>query len=137
MKSLRILLLSGAVAMFLGQPLHLLASVGPSPEALRQTIRDYVSTEESRKGAFKVFDSKMGVSRSLQLERVHERVGKTGDYYYSCADLKDVESGDLLDVDFDIQDDAGKLSVVDIRIHKDNGKPRFTYDENDNIVPLT
>lgn len=108
----------------------------PTPEMLRQTIRDYVTAQEASKGAFKVFDSRLGKERSLTLERVHERVGKTGNYYYSCADLKDVETGDLLDLDFDVSDAGEELKVVDIRIHKDNGNPRFTYDSNDNIIPV-
>jgi hypothetical protein len=108
----------------------------PTPDMLRQTIRDYVSAQESSQGAFKVFDARLGTERTLTLERVHERVGKTGNYYYSCADLKDVQTGDVLDLDFDVSDAGGELKVVDIRIHKDNGSPRFTYDSNDNIIPV-
>jgi len=44
--------------------------------------------------------------RRLELVRVHERVGKTGDYYYSCTDMKDVNSGDELDLDFNISDEG-------------------------------
>lgn len=124
------------VGAFIGQGLASQALAEPTPDALRQTIRDYISAEESAKGAFSVFDSQMGKARALRLEAVHERVGKTGNYYYSCADLKDVETGDLLDVDFDVSDNNGQLAVVDIRIHKDNGKPRYTYDENDNMIPV-
>ncbi|MBI4549608.1 MAG: hypothetical protein HY714_01610 [Candidatus Omnitrophica bacterium] len=108
----------------------------PTPEMLRQTIRDYISAQQASQVAFKVFDSRIGQERTLTLERVHERVGKTGDYYYSCADLKDVQSGDVLDLDFDVSDAGGALKVVDIRIHKDNGTPRYTYDANDNIIPV-
>jgi hypothetical protein len=70
------------------------------------------------------------------LIRVHERVGKTGDYYYSCTDMKDLVSGDELDLDFDISDMGQELRVVAVRIHKDNGKPRYTYDSNDNMIAL-
>jgi len=28
------------------------------------------------------------------------------------------------------------IFVVDTRIHKVDGKPRYTYDENDNRIPL-
>ncbi|MBI4430985.1 MAG: superoxide dismutase family protein [Candidatus Omnitrophica bacterium] len=50
--------------------------------------------------------------------------------------MKDVKTGDLLDLDFDIQDEAGNLKVADVRIHKDNGDPRYTYDDRDNRVPV-
>ena len=89
-------------------------------------------------GSFTVPDaSQKGKLRVLQLVRVHERVGKTGDYYYSCTDMKDATTGDELDLDFDVSDTGGILKVVAVRIHKDNGKPRYTYDANDNLVPLS
>ncbi len=131
-----IILLFAALSLCFGRSAILVAAGEPSPEALRNTIRNYVSREESAKGTFSVFDTKIGVIRALKLERVHERVGKTGNYYYSCADLKDTKTGDLLDLDFDVTDTNGTLKVVDVRIHKDNGKPRYTYDENDNMVPV-
>lgn len=113
-----------------------MAFAEPSAEALRQTIRDYVGVQEKAQGAFKIMDERSGQMRDLTLIRVHERVGKTGDYYYSCTDMKDVASGDVLDLDFDIEDLNNVLKVVDVRIHKDNGNPRYTYDANDNRIPL-
>jgi len=109
----------------------------PSAEELRDTIRTYIANQEKLQGAFGIVDERTNSLRRLELVRVHERVGKTGDYYYSCTDMKDVDSADELDLDFDIEDKAGELSVVDIRIHKDNGKARYTYDDNDNMIPLS
>ncbi|OGX04897.1 MAG: hypothetical protein A3G87_04580 [Omnitrophica bacterium RIFCSPLOWO2_12_FULL_50_11] len=108
----------------------------PSPEMLREFIRAYLAQQEKLQGAFAIVDPRTGGLRRLELVRVHERVGKTGDYYYSCTDMKDVQTGDLLDLDFDVEDLGGKFGLVDIRIHKDNGSPRYTYDENDNLIPL-
>ncbi len=129
-----LLLTLGIAGFLIYRPLPLFAE--PTPEALRSTIRNYVDAEEQSKGFFSVVDPKTGAARKLKLERVHERVGKTGNYYYSCADLKDTETGDLLDLDFDVSDANNELKVVDIRIHKDNGKPRYTYDANDNMIPV-
>ncbi len=109
----------------------------PSAEQLRQTIRQYIQWQEKATGAFTIPDPfGKGKLRTLTLVRVHERVGKTGNYYYSCTDMKDAATGDTLDLDFDISNAGRDLKVVAIRIHKDNGDPRFTYDANDNIVPL-
>ena len=108
----------------------------PTPEALRQAVRDYIGEAEKAQGAFSVTDERTGASRTLELVRVHERVGKTGNYYYSCTDMKDVKTGDLLDLDFDVVDEGGLVSVADVRIHKDNGKPRYTYDDKDNRIAL-
>jgi hypothetical protein len=111
-------------------------AVEPSAEELRGTIRQYVQDQEANQGAFLIKDERGDIVRRLTLVRVHERVGKTGDYYYSCTDMEDAASGDLLDLDFDIEDQGGRLKVVDVRIHKDNGVPRYTYDDNDRRIPL-
>ena len=109
----------------------------PSADQLRDTIRKYIQWHEQSLGSFTIPDPKAkGKLRTLSLIRVHDRVGKTGDYYYSCTDMKDVATGDQLDLDFDISDGGKKLKVVAVRIHKDNGKPRYTYDEHDNLIAL-
>lgn len=110
----------------------------PTAEQLRDRIRQHIAEQEQAEGAFTIADPNQGGQvRTLTLIRVHERVGKTGDYYYSCTDMKDVNTGDTLDLDFDVSDEEGTLEVVDVRIHKDNGNPRYTYDANDRMIPVT
>lgn len=110
----------------------------PSAEELRSTIRTYIQTQEKLTGSFTIPDSReKGKLRTLSLIRVHERVGKTGAYYYSCTDMKDVATGDELDLDFDVSDTGEELKVVAVRIHKDNGNPRYTYDAKDNLIPVS
>ena len=111
-------------------------AVEPSAEQLRQSIRDYIGEIEAEAGEFSIEDEVGGETRILSLVRVHERVGKTGDLYYSCTDMRDQASDELLDLDFDVESDHGELSVVDARIHKVNGEARYTYDNNDNRVSL-
>ncbi len=111
--------------------------VEPTAEELRQSIRDYISQVEKEKGFFTAKDEKTGGTRTLTLVRVHDRVGKTGNLYYSCTDMKDASAaGDLLDLDFDVDAKGGKLNVVAVRIHKVNGQARYTYDDKDNRIPL-
>ena len=110
--------------------------VEPTAEELRQTIRDHITTTTQKQGAFTIKDSVTGNTRTLTLVGVHERVGKTGDYYYSCTDMRDAASRELLDLDFDVEAKAGRLNVVDVRIHKVDGKARYTYDDKDNRVPV-
>lgn len=109
----------------------------PTAEELRDTIRQYIAQRQSALGSFTLPDPRdQGKLRTLDLVRVHERVGKTGDYYYSCTDMKDAATGDELDLDFDVAAAGKGLQVVAVRIHKDNGKPRYTYDDKDNLIPL-
>lgn len=108
----------------------------PSAEQIRQTIRDYVNGIEERDGAFTIGDKLTETTRTLTFVRVHERVGKTGELYYSCTDMRDTSTGELLDLDFDIESKDGNLNVVDERIHKVEGQARYTYDEEDNRISL-
>ena len=109
----------------------------PSAEEIRQTIQGYVQGLAKKKGAFRIKDAVTGGTRSLEFVRVHERVGKTGDFYYSCTDMRDTRSKELLDLDFDVKAENGKLTVVDQRIHKVAGQARYTYDEHDHRIPVS
>ena len=108
----------------------------PSAEQIRQTIQSYVQGMAQKESAFPIKDSVTGRTRNLEFVRVHDRVGKTGSLYYSCTDMRDKQTGELLDLDFDVKADGGMLQVVDQRIHKVNGQARYTYDEHDNRIPL-
>lgn len=108
----------------------------PSADDIKGTMKEHVDGKIKEEGAFKILDEKTGEMRELELVRVHDRVGKTGDYYYSCADFKDKITGENIDVDIDVENAGGKLGVADVRIHKVEGKERYTYDQNDNRIPV-
>jgi len=110
--------------------------VEPSAEQIRQTIQSYVQGTVQKNGAFPITDPVTGTTRNLEFVRVHERVGKTGSLYYSCTDMRDKQSGELLDLDFDVKVTGEQLKVVDQRIHKVAGQARYTYDEHDNRIPV-
>jgi hypothetical protein len=110
----------------------------PSKDDIRSTMKAFVEAQAQKTGGnFEIIDPDTNKKRRLQMIRVHERIGKTGNYYYSCADFKDVDTGELLDLDLDVEDQNGTLKVVDVRLHKVNEEPRFTYDKNDNRIPLS
>ena len=108
----------------------------PSAEEIRQTIQSHVQGTVQQEGALTIDDPVTGTTRRLDFVRVHDRVGKTGDLYYSCTDMKDAQTGELLDLDFDVDASSGTPEVVDARIHKVAGEPRYTYDEQDNRIPV-
>lgn len=112
------------------------APVEPPAEAIRQTIRDYVKQVIKKDGKFTIHDDVTGTTRELDLVRVHQRVGKTGPLYYSCTDMRDKKTGQLLDLDYDVKATGMKLEVVDVRIHKVDGKARYTYDDKDRRIAV-
>lgn len=109
----------------------------PSAAQIRQTIEAHVKGREAKDGAFTIKDDVTGATRKLTFVRVHDRVGKTGELYYSCTDMRDAATGELLDLDFDVDASGGQLKVVDGRIHKVNNQARYTYDDKDNRIPVT
>lgn len=108
----------------------------PQTEDIRKAMVDYVSQKSQETGTFDLLDEETGKMRNLKLIRVHERVGKTGENYYSCADFTDTQTDETIDVDLDVKHSNSTLKVVDIRIHKVDGKERYTYDEKDNRIPV-
>jgi hypothetical protein len=108
----------------------------PSSVQIHQAMTDYISEMKKTSGSFDVYDSEAGKTRRLELLNIHQRVGKTGNYYYSCADFKDLDSGEKLDLDLDVKESGGTLGVVDVRIHKVDGKERYTYVDKDNRIPV-
>ncbi len=112
------------------------APAEPTSEQIHQAIQQYVQETTQDEGAFYVDDEVTGDTRELTLDHVHDQVGKTGDYYYVCTDMKDTKTSELLDVDFDVEPYEGQLEVVDVRIHQVNNKPYFTYDDKGNRVPV-
>jgi len=108
----------------------------PTNDDIRNAMTAYVTAQSAANGTFNVKDPDTGETVSLSLVNVHERVGKTGDYYYSCADFTNANTGDLYDLDLDVADNGGTLSVVEVRIHKVGGEARYTYDDDDNRIAL-
>jgi hypothetical protein len=107
----------------------------PSEEQVRGAIQEYVQQITEEEGDFAIEDEVTGNLRTLTLDRVQESSGKIGDAYHSCVDMKDVDTGETMDIDFDVEPIDGELDVVDVRIHKVNGTERYTY-KGDEIVPV-
>jgi len=99
-------------------------------------MKSYVEAESKKSGTFDIKDPDTGKTLNLELLKVHERVGKTGHYYYSCADFKDTTTSKMYDLDLDVKVKGDNLKVVDVRVHKEDGEARYTYDEYDNRIPL-
>ncbi len=109
----------------------------PSAVQIRDAVQRYVQDTTQEEGVFYIDDEVTGETRELTLDGIHDTVNKVGDYYSVCADMKDSKTGDLLDVDFDVDVFDGQLEVTDVSIHKVHGKARYTYDTNNVRVPMT
>lgn len=100
-------------------------------ESLAQGITSYVQAETARQGgAFPVNDPEQRTSLGLTLMTVHrERLSKLADgRYFACADFKGSD-GHTYDVDVFMRRESTGLTPTDVIVHKQDGKARFNWVE--------
>jgi hypothetical protein len=103
-----------------------------SADVIRQGINSHILAVLAKNdNLFPIRDDKTQKDLKLQFVRVHDRVsiikGKT---YFACSDFTDTASSDTYDLDFWMKREDGEMKVVETKIHKVNGVPRFTYDKD-------
>ncbi|MFN2430966.1 MAG: transglutaminase-like domain-containing protein [Cryomorphaceae bacterium] len=92
-------------------------------------IRDYISRTTEENSGFFPLEHDSG-AMNLKLVRVHtEYLSNLGPKrYFACVDLAD-EKGDVYDVDFFLEGVPGKMDVTETTVHKLNGKPFYTWEQ--------
>ena len=96
-------------------------------EEVEQGIRDNITgITQSNNGYFPVHND--SIDLQLKLVRVHtEYLSVLGpDEFFACVDLA-TENGDVYDVDFFLEGEAGNMRVTRQDVHKLNGKPYYTW----------
>ncbi|MBI4546423.1 MAG: hypothetical protein HY707_00470 [Ignavibacteriae bacterium] len=104
-------------------------------ESLAEAIAGYINKDASLKGGYFIFyDQKTNKPLLLTLEKVHKdklsRVSE--DMYFACTDLKE-KGGKTYDFDFFMKSTDSGLQVSEIMLHKENGKPRYSWAEENGI----
>ena len=95
---------------------------------IHSVMRKYIEVKAAENnGVFELGDSGAGKVRRLSFIDLHEKLGMTGMQHYSCADFKDLDSGEILDIDIYVNMAEEGLKVADIAIHKVDGDPQFIY----------
>ena len=113
-----------------------------STETLEKAIKEQIAEKSKDNGGkFPVKDNVLNKTWQLQLVRVHtDKLTQLDDKtYFACVDFK-ADDGTLVDVDFYMKNDDGKLTLTDTTVHKVNGKPRFNYEKKGNFwerVPVS
>jgi hypothetical protein len=98
---------------------------------VKESIRQHVKVQ-SKAGVFAIRDEKLNKEWRLKLLKVHdpvrsfEKEGQT--IYFACSDFESVDSKDVLDIDFWMVPKGDRLEVIDTKIHKVNGVPRYNYE---------
>jgi len=109
---------------------------GPGMHDLKVTKKDmqdvmkaYIDTNAAEHdGAFEIEDVQTGETRRLSFVAMHEKLSMAGTHHYSCADFKDLDSGEVVDVDIYVDMTDEGLKAMGAEIHKVDGEPRHIYE---------
>lgn len=109
---------------------------GVTMKDLASAIESYIKKDADLHGGyFLVYDKKAKESLILTLVKVHkERLSRiASNVYFACADFK-TPSGKIYDLDIFMKGSKkNDLKVTEISIHKESGKPRYTWYEKGGI----
>ena len=104
-----------------------------------KTVRRHVAEASRKSGAFVVHDDKLDKDWRLKLVRIHtDRIVQLADdTFFACADLKEPEGKKTkLDLDFYVVRKGGDWVMDKVLVHKVAGKPRYTYNDKNEMVPV-
>ena len=104
-------------------------------------VKEHVVAESQKTGGvYTVHDDTMNKDWKLRLVKVHKTkicMLDEGKNCFACADFREVDGKNKLDLDFYAsKSEDGKMTMSKVIIHKVNGKPRFTYDKENKMVPV-
>ncbi len=109
---------------------------GLSKTDLAAAIRTWVDKQASASGGWlKVDDPVQQKTLQLKLEKVHDdRLSQVKpDVYFACADFVE-KDGTRYDIDVFMQGKTkGDLQNTEVSVHKVNGKPRYTWFEENGM----
>jgi hypothetical protein len=104
-----------------------------SADLVKKSIKENIDAQSTAQGGvFIVHDDKLNKNWRLNGYKIHDPVrsfvkdGRT--IYFACVDFKSLDGPDVLDIDFWLVPRGNELQVIDTRIHKVNGMPRYTYE---------
>jgi len=109
------------------------ATKSVTADFVKNSIRRHAADQAKAKGGvFVIHDDKLNKDWRLKPVQIHDPVrtfekdGQT--IYFACSDFKSADSQDVLDIDFWMVPKGKKLEVIDTKIHKVNGEPRYGYE---------
>lgn len=98
---------------------------------LAKAIKNFVEEDSKLKGGyFMIYDPTIKKSLELTLTKVHEdKLSQVGEkMYFACSDFK-ATNDKMYDLDFFMKQGKNDLTVTEISIHKEEGKPRYNWAE--------
>jgi hypothetical protein len=104
-----------------------------SADFVKKIVKENINVQSmAQGGVIIIHDDKLNKNWRLKTSRIHDTVysfekdGRT--IYVASVNFKSLDSPDVLDIDFWFVRKDDNLLLIDTRIHKVNGIPRYTYE---------
>jgi hypothetical protein len=99
---------------------------------IEKSITTAIQEQAKADGIFHVKDDVLNKTWNLTLVNVHKDklTALDATNYFACVDFK-ADDGTMVDVDFFLKSEGGKLKVTDTSVHKVDGVARYMYQEKD------
>jgi hypothetical protein len=104
-------------------------------ESLAEAITSYINKDAALKGGyFCIYDPQAKTVLVLTLDKLHQdKLAKVSEgLYFACCDFK-ATNGKMYDLDFFMKTAASDLEVSEVTIHKESGKPRYNWVEENGV----
>ena len=98
---------------------------------LEKAIRSHIEeTAKTNNGKFPAKDDVLNKTWQLTLVKVHsDKLTQLNDKtYFACVDFR-ADDGSMVDVDFFLENQGGKLKPTSTTVHKVNGVARYMYQQ--------
>jgi hypothetical protein len=141
MKRLMLVFVSIFALVALGTPVAVQAGEHPehpggtkkvSIDTMEKAIDEKIAEKtKADGGVFKLNDDMLHKTWNLERVRVYrDKLARMEDgTYFACVDMKEKGGKDMVDVDFFLKDQDGKLVFQDLAVHKVNGVPRYNWEK--------
>jgi hypothetical protein len=87
-------------------------------EDVQATIEEYIEVSSNEAGTFPLFDPRTGAPLKLKFIEFHNSIKKQNEVHTLCVDFQDADTGEIIDVDFNVIESGDALSVSGVRFHK-------------------
>ena len=94
----------------------------PTESEISQAVQKYVLDNSRNSGTFEISDPQSGKTRKLNFMMVDGSAQQLGNIFRTTAKFQDLNSGEIVDADFDIQAIANQVNVINVGISKINGE---------------
>ncbi|MBI3909632.1 MAG: hypothetical protein HY320_01705 [Armatimonadetes bacterium] len=100
-------------------------------DGIQSAVNAYVHKQVGKGKTFPLKDPQMKSTWQLTLKRFHPETKISNNLYFVCTDFA-AKNGKMVDVDFFLTPSSGQhgFTVRRVLIHKVDGKPRFSYQQD-------